>query len=257
MNTPDSSAFKNWPEEVASIYGSLPMPSLHEFVLANEKFAAEMRRHGKDLHKMSHSIIELKEVVQTLEQHFNAEAIDFSQSSTSEESDDTDPLSSQTQHSENEEGGNSAYYPAWEVNMMRQATKIEERQWEEVFIAMLEITLQTMNDQKELQNNVLEILEPVKNAKSARTATTHLFSLHQNKVQSIKDQMMANLKDIDIEPIIPEIDDLYDEDFHRVIESIGSEKGIKHKKNTVARIIRIGYKRHGELVRQADVCVYE
>jgi hypothetical protein len=260
MTASQSPSFKNWPEEIASVYGQLPMPSLHEFVLANEKFASEMRRHGKDLHKMAHAIVELKEMIQTLEQHLQVEIVDLSDSTMTDSHEDELPLSPASQNNpegDSDSPGSSAYYPAWEVDMMRQASKIEQRQWEEIYVAMLEVILQTMDDQKELQNQVTGLLSPLKSAKTAATATSHLFFLHEKKVMTIKDQMLAHLKDIDIEPIIPEIGDLYDEDFHRVIESVTPAKGVKLKRNTVARIVRIGYKRHGELVRQADVCVYE
>lgn len=261
MTTFQPPSFKNWPEEIATVYGQLPMPSLYEFVLANEKFASEMRRHGRELHKIAHAIVELKEMIQNLEQNLQFGVVDLSDSTMTDDSQEEElPLSasrSSDPESDNEGSEPNAYYPAWEVDMMRQATKLEQRQWEEIYVATIEVILQTMSDQKELQNKVLELLEPVKSAKTATTATSHLFSLHEQKTNSIRDQMMAHLKDIDIELIIPSIGELYNEDFHRVIESVTSPKGSRLKRNTVARIVRIGYKRHGELVRQADVCVYE
>ena len=262
MTSTPSPAFKNWPEEIASVYGKLPVPSLYEFVLANEKFAAEMRRHGKDLHKMANAIFQLKELLQGLEQQLQMGFVEVSEANMDDTQDDPElPLSPATPSDPEEEDADNpvtrAYYPAWEVDMMRQASKFEQRQWEETYVTMLEIILQTMQEQKILKEQTLSLLSPIKTAKTAAVASTHLFSLHEEKVTSIKDQMLAHLKDIDIETIIPEIGDLYDEDFHRVIESVSGLKGAKHKKNTVARVVRIGYKRHGELVRQADVCVYE
>lgn len=261
MTSTPSPAFKNWPEEVASLYGKLPVPSLYEFVLANEKFASEMRRHGKDLHKMAQAIFELKEIIQGLEQQLQMGIVEVSDTSMDETQDPELPLSPASPSEAEEDDGDNpvtrAYYPAWEVDMMRQASKIEQRQWEETYVTMLEVILQTLSEQKELKDQSLSIVDSVKTASTASHALFHLFNTHEQKVQMIKDQMLAHLKDLDIEPIIPEMGDLYDEDYHRVIESVASSKGVRHKKNTVARIVRIGYKRHGELVRQADVCVYE
>lgn len=254
---PDSNAFKQWPEEVLKIYGQLPLPSLYEFVIAQEKVAGELRRQSKDMHKLVAAIIALRDQVKGLDEHLQMEVVDLEGMSSDSQEGEL-PLPKITGESDEPAEPGDGFYPAWEVDMMRQAGKLEQRQWEEIYIAMLEIILQTFDENDMTTNKAMDVLHESKLSRGVESALQQLFNQHNNKVQSIRDQMLAHLKDIDLEPITPMPGELYNEDIHRVIETLPltDTKGGKHRRNTIARVIRIGYRRHSELVRQADVCIY-
>lgn len=252
--------FKKWPDDVLKLYGQLQLPSLYEFILSNERVAAEVRRQNTDIHKLFSALVDLKEQVKVIDDRFQMDLVDLSAQDRDESSETPLSLPPSLNEQEDEQSENtssSGYYPAWEVDMMRQANKLEQRQWEEIYVAMLEVINQVFIENESTFKQMLSMLSQSKTAKATVIAIDSLASQHNNKMLSIKDQMLAHLKDIDMEPIIPQQGELYDEDIHRVIETVTSTtKGSKSKRNTIARVIRIGYKRHGELVRQADVCVY-
>lgn len=261
MSTSSSSSnddFKKWPADVLKLYGELPLPSLYDFILANEKLSVEVRRQGKDLHKMIGAIVSLREEIKTFDRHLQmpvigAEEEDKPELSLQEDFSSTEKVLGNEKSSALAQEG---FYPAWEVDMMRQASKIEERQWEEIYIAMLEVMHQTLDENETTYNNLGEILKKSELNPATDAAVEQVLERHRSKLQSIRDQMRAHLKDIDLEPIVPIVGELYNEDVHRVVESIPAIKHGKQKKHTIARIIRIGYRRRSELVRHADVCVY-
>ena len=243
--------FESWPQELLHHYGQLKLPSLYDFVLANEKLSAEIRRQSKELHKLQQRFTEMRQQFNALDNRI--QVIDI------ENEEPEDDLSSNDLSNADEEDpdDDNDYYPAWEVDMMRQGHEIEQRQWEDIYVSTLEIVFHFVSQSHKLTKNILNFLpsDPIQGL-NLHQGIDLISKDHLSSLENIKEQLMAHLLDLKIELIAPEIGDSYNQNLHRIVDKKPSWETSGSKPNTIASLIRMGYYRQGVIVRQADVSIY-
>jgi hypothetical protein len=215
---------------------------LHDFLASGEKLATENRRHTKDLRRIQQSLQELREQVQAIDDHLSVEVVDLPQASASGEEED---------EGEEEEG----YYPAWEVDMMRQSHELEQRQWEDVFVSALEAVIALIERNQTTHATLLQMVPAESGGISLRQAAASIAQEHQESAQRLREQLLAHLSDLRLELINPRPGEPFEEEVHRCVETLPAVP--PYKPHQIAKVVSIGYQRQAEVARKADVCVYE
>lgn len=251
------STFKNWPADLVKAYSTLPLPSLYDYLLANEKMANELRLNSKELKRVYDALQDLRGEVQNMEENLQIDVMDLTESGV--------PTEDEHEEAEEEEESGASdtgleeeedTYPAWEVDMMRQAHTLERHQWEDVFVATTEIIIHLLDQTRRTNDQVLEVIPKEQNeGRQLYKPIKSILCNHVDNIENVREQMMAHIKDLRIELIFPKQGENFSPDLHRKVE--GKDVISPFSANQIAKVIRIGYKRKGKLVRQADVSIYE
>ena len=149
-------------------------------------------------------------------------------------------------------------YPAWEVDMMKQANQLEQRQWEEAYLAMYETLNQLIQDQKRLYQEIISFFSINTRTRVKEKQVLKIFILDKvKKTESYQRQLQSHLHDQGIEVICPESGDGYDEKLHRVImphsSVVNKMKTQNVHKARISELIHCGYLRSSTIIRRADV----
>lgn len=254
-----SNFFDKWPKKLLEEYGKLQLPSLWDYLNVQEQQAHAVREIEKKLGPINQSLKQIDEKMKIFEEGVELEIPIY------------DPLPPGTlpgsisenlpshQSYDSEITGEKSY-PAWEVDMMKQATQLEQRQWEEAYIAMYETVSQLLIDQQTLYTEILSLFSITQRTRKKEKLPIKHFVLDRiNKTESYRRQLQSHLFDHGIEVISPEKGELYNEKLHRVIMPHNSDvnklQGKKSKKAHVKELIHCGYLRSSTIIRRADVTV--
>lgn len=236
-----------WPKEILMRYGELQLPSLWDYLQVQEQQRLELSEIKKLLKPMKKKVDHIEEKVALFDQEI--EYITTTIPTEGEEGLDEEERAQNPQ----------TQYPAWEVEMMKQAAQLEQRQWEEAYLAMYETIRHLLLDQQELHKEVLHYFSI--SSRSPQSEKKSLFLFLKEKSRHIKNylhQLQSHLYELGIEVIAPLPGDPFDEERHRVVETQSKERGARARKRSklaITHLIHCGYIRSSTLIRRADVVV--
>lgn len=217
---------EGWTESLLERYGKLPLPSLYDYLLSQEKLAAEIRKQNKEQRINSEALNKIKSSIDEILIQFEGMP-DFQ-----------DALEAIHRES-NEEGENP---------LMKQMQQILMGMMDALF-HLLQVT---MHSNQTLLNIIPEFTGFWKKSKPDwRTQVEQILESYYSGIEFIRDKALSALADSGISVIIPEIGVPFDPMIQRAVEQVSGGEA-RH----IAKIIRYGYRRRDEIIRYADVTVY-
>lgn len=242
----------NWPTEVLNAYGRLELPSLWDYLSIQEHQALELSEIKDLLVANKQQIKDIQDKLSIFDQQFELELLPSEHDEELEE----DEMEELAENEEAHQNQTRSFYPAWEVEMMKQATQIDQRQWEEAYLAIFETVHKLLEDQQAMLIELKAYFDL--SARSRKKEKRSFFFFLEERIQrtnAFRHQLMTHLADQGIEVISPKPGDLFDEDLHRVVEQV-KHRNKKTTHPTIAELVHCGYYRSGSLIRQADVIIY-
>lgn len=234
----------NWPDWLLERYGALQLPSLYDFILANEKCAVELRKQNRELkchnERMETVISRLDDIAGTLEIMQEREE-DDNENEEAVQSDqyEIDP------DEENEMPGRNNAPAAAEVLLAQQ-----------VLIQSMDSLFHLLNGLKSGNEKILKKMPHKKSFWSSqkpawRLDVEDILEGQSDGIKTVKQKLMAAMADVGVNLINPAVGELFDPMECRAVEtSKGNPKG------TIAQIIRYGYKINDKITRFADVVIF-
>ncbi len=200
--------FAGWPDDLIQSYKELPLPTLYDFAVSEEKLGAEIRRQNKEIKALTDKIVKMGSSLEN--------EVARQKSLPSEEK-------KRYQHS------------------LMQAFDA---------LAQLEDQVHKSMEETSKKSDCNKRLTKKKHEKSKKTDSI-LESLLQG-VSIIQEKFLSSLADVDLEPFSPKQGDaFYPEEHRAVLQTEGGVRGQIHK------TIRLGYKTAKEILRCADVVIYQ
>lgn len=240
MSTPPSFSQdpqSQWPKEVREAYEALKIPTVYEAILANEKLSLEIRRQNRELKGLEENVQKIQEQLTAMTHLLSEEW---------EEIDEEEEEGSSFQ--ENSEGGYDGFVLLEEGLAELEAELIEK---EKVIQTLIE-TYDTIKDLARMTKQMtrqLETLFPFK--KNSGEMVEEIMKTLSEVIEQSRYRLLGRLQEIEIEIIDPQPGELFNENFHHVIEH---ESG--GKAGTVAQVVRAGYQQKGEPLRLAEIILY-
>lgn len=237
---------KNWPPELLDTYSKLQLPSLWELITAQQTQTLQINEVKESLATLRKLVTEVLGKLSFLDQEVQIEfdPHPIETSSGEEEPSETLPATSSSPQ----------YYPAWEVEMMKQANQLEQRQWEEAYLTIYETLHNLLIEQSAALEQIKKQLK--KNNKSDQyTLICSILEDRVRRAQDFRNQLHSLLLDQGIEVIAPQEGELFDDELHRVIEEVHAPSKRPLKNPRIHRLIQCGYYRSGALIRLADVII--
>lgn len=216
---------EEWSEELLESYGKLSLPSLYDYLLSQEKLAAEIRRQNKELRANSSVLNSLQdnmgEVLEQLQEVINAQ-----------ENLKTAP---------------------------RRENEIDSsvKQMQQVLIGMMDALFNLFEASNHFNQTLLHTIPELtgfwkKSKPQWRTQTEQILASYYLGIELIRDKALSALVDSGISVIIPLIGTPFNPNVQRAVEQVGGGKS-----RCIAKLIRYGYQRRDEIIRYADVVVYQ
>lgn len=238
---------ETWPESLLESYGKLPLPSLYDYLLNQEKLAAEIRKQNKELRVNSDSLTNMQSSVDEILSILKEIEIDIDKSLKDEfedDEEDDDDFEACFEDDDPEAGRVKAEADA-SVNQMQQ-----------ILIGMMDSLFNlyeaTVDMKQSLLNTIPEHSGIFKKSKPVwRTRSEEILEGYYLGMDCIRNKTLSSLADIGISVIIPQTGAFFDPAIHRAVKQVGGGAS-RH----VAKVIRYGYRRKDEIVRYADVAVY-
>lgn len=244
---PKNDPSADWPEEVKQAYAHLQVPSLYDSVIANEKLSLEMRRQDRELKTIVEGVQQLSMQMGTLLKIIEDE-----------------------KHYDDEDGEGFAVettYDGVRENNQRELTDLEIELLEENHIFFKEqsqlLLMDTHDEMRELwrttRQAVQQVLTLIPKTEGIIPHEPAWHSISEQLLQNIVDsveksryQLLARLEQFDIKMIEPQIGETVNPSLHYIIDRVsGGEVG------TIARVVRVGYTQDQDLLRLAEVTVYQ
>jgi molecular chaperone GrpE (heat shock protein) len=211
-----------WPEEIKKAYDKMPIPSLYDFLLTNEKLSLEVRKQNRDVKQLLEGFQLLSTQLSTM--------MDFLTEELEEDEEEYDERA--------EELGNL------EVELLSAQRLNEQKQVQNILIDTVDSLLELSQYSKHIFAHLYRQIQEPTNFKEVS------YSLI-DKQEGIRYKLMARLEDLNIQVIDPQPGEPFISQKHRALEQVtGGEPG------TVARLIRLGYLVNNQILRYADVAVY-
>jgi molecular chaperone GrpE (heat shock protein) len=216
-----------WPSWLIEQYGKLPLPSLYDFILSQEKLGVEIRKQNKELHNHSTHLRDLKDQLQSMNQLISLLAASDEQNEEckrkpNEEEDPGSPLSAET--SILMEAMDSIFH-------LSQATESISQQ----ILDMIPDSLSFWTRRKP----------------SWRLKLEEIIQGYSKGLDLTRQKLTHQLTDLHIHIIAPLVGDSFNPEIHRAQECISG--GSSH---CIAKIIRYGYRYKHSMLRPADVVIY-
>ena len=218
-----------WTEELLESYGKLPLPSLYDYLLNQEKLAAEIRKQNKELRVNS-------ETINNMQNSMNEVLTQLKESADFQENLEIVPR-------ENQED--------------RNLTDPSVKQMQQVLIGMMDALFHLLEATTHSNQTLLRILPELtgfwKQSKpSWRTQAEEILEGYYSGIELIRDKALSSLVDSEISVIVPQVGEPFNPKIQRAVEQVsGGESRL------IAKIIRYGYQRRDEIIRYADVAVYQ
>ncbi|MFT4554258.1 MAG: molecular chaperone GrpE (heat shock protein) [Chlamydiales bacterium] len=213
-----------FPEEIQSAYEEIKVPDAYEMLLAYEKLSVEIKRQNKELRRVGEALGEI---------HDHCFQENESDSSFAEEAVDMQALLEER---------------------LRREYDDELKKKERVLLGMMDSIRNLLLNVEASKEKILSCLprgrqiffDPLPLQKEL-LATTQSFS---SGVRIIYDKALTGLADYGIDMIEPLEGETFSVMEHRAIERVeGKNDG------NIARVVSVGYRKAGDLIRSADVVV--
>lgn len=259
---------ENWPTELLQKYGELQLPSLYDFILSQEKLAMEIRKQNKEIRSFSKSMDELKtdswnvrstvadvcDKVTEIKNFCDAIQESIEDNDLENELDEDSDLFSEDDNDE-EDGDDTDDIDGWLEEDLIEQQQLEEDSVQ-VLIHSMDTMLMLLNAAEDFSGNLMAIV-PSSNGllfwqRSAwRTHFEEVVHGYHSGMKAARDKLLSLLADKKIELINPLIGSFFDPQSHRAVEKVPGGRF-----QCIAKVIRYGYRRHGEVLRFADVSVF-
>lgn len=258
---------ENWPEELLQKYAELKLPSLFDFLVHQEKLAAEIRRQNKELINTQKNLAEIQnkieinfnEKCEDIKNHFN-ETVNiftdimldaYSEASTDEDENDEDDKDYEDDVEDNEESIKS--------NVFLQLTELTASQHaaQQALMQSLDLLLTLFTATQEHIKNI-QTLVPEKQGFLFRAKPEWRLKMetslesYSEGIKMAQSKLLAYCADASLEVIAPAKGQPFDPNLQRAVERIPG--GIKGQ---IAGVVRYGYRQKKDLLRYADVSVYQ
>lgn len=234
---------ETWPESLLESYGKLPLPSLYDYLLNQEKLAAEIRKQNKELRVNSDALTQMQTSV---EEKFNVlenilNRINEDLESDVEGDSEIDEDFEEDFKDDNSEGSD---------------TYVSIRQMQQILIEMMDSLFNLREATADMNRTLLSVIPEhsgfFKKSKPAwRNRSEEILDGYYSGLECIRDKALSSLADSGISIIIPELGKSFDPTLHRAVERVG-----RGASRCIAKVIRYGYRRRDEIIRYADVAVY-
>lgn len=218
-----------WPNWLLEKYGELPLPSLYDFILSQEKISAEIRKQNKELRAQQEALKNLDESVKQMDDRLDKMA--------------------------SESGGNE-YFAENGYSMGKDAKGISDADDSvKVLIQAMDIQFNLFQASQELVRNMLSTLPKGKRFKEKSQRSwrlqmkKNLFGFASG-IEMSHHKLLGSLADVGVKVINPEAGSLFLPKYHRAIEQVNH--GVS---GCIVKVIRYGYTKNGEILRYADVSV--
>ena len=201
-------------------FDALDIPSLYDFLVNQEKLAAEIRRQNRELRSLSHATIETKELLG----HINQRLDEMEMLSTEEAEEPLTPAPL-------DESGR-------------------------VLMNALDALWHLLQSSRETAKTILSITPKKwgfwnRSQPSWRLHLKEVLAGHAEGIKVLEEKITSSLSDLGIVRILPKIGSPFDPSRHKVIETVSERKAEK-----VAKVIQCGYVKNGEILRYAEVTIY-
>jgi molecular chaperone GrpE (heat shock protein) len=226
-----------WPEEVKKAYEHLEVPSLYDFIVANEKLSLELRKQGKDIKTATEELntisSKIGSILKILDEDLEIYEVD------DEEFDEEDT----------------------EAELTDLEMELLDKEQEETKLSVRSILMETTDALVELSKTTKQLTQQLKNllSKPDKTSNSDWRALSDNVIQSVVDnvddvryKIRVKLEEWGIQMIEPQPGESFNSQKHRALEHVsGGQSG------TIARVIRVGYTQGNTVLRSAEVIVYD
>lgn len=218
--------------ELSKKYEELPIPTFYDYLLMQEKLAYEIRRQNKELQNVASSLNQMQAGSKALAES-NQQVLDEIEDKF---------LRSEIDSDRSEEESFS---------------QVSNEEAQEVLIRSLDALFCLVAAAQESTQAVLNLLpnstgfwKP--SPPAWKIQSEQILNGYVQGVGVIHDKLMMALEEIGLDVIIPKIEDPFSPHYHKAVEQIpGGTKG------RIAKIIRYGYMRNGNVLRHAEVAVYK
>lgn len=212
--------YSQWPEEIIEAYENIAIPSFYDFVLANERLSAEIKKQNKDLKAIYGILSKLFEDFSLLQEE-------------------------KTSGNDQKELKQALEQHYLTTKKQDQEILIQTADSMRLFVEAIDTTLE----------EIFELLKPQKKIFGIKKVDSKQI---KKKVLQIKEgallsnkKLLSSLSDLGLELITPKSGERFSPAEHRCVETItGGTKG------TICETIRIGYKNQERILRFADVVTY-
>lgn len=217
------------PEELQKKYDSLNLPTQYDYLLAQEKLAAEIRKQNKDLRGQG-------EALKRVENQLNA----FSEINY-EMSDKLEQLCARFEDGNEDDAAVERDCSSAAQNILIQAID-----------SMLNLATATHTTVEKVLNLLPATGSFWRRSPPAwRLQAEEILHGYTEGVDTIHDKLLHLFDEMDIEPIIPEIKTPFSPNLHRAVEQITGGPS-----RCIAKVIRYGLMKEGKVLRFADVSVF-
>lgn len=211
-------------------YNDLTLPSQYDYLLTQEKLAAEIRKQNKELKAQSEILKKNQEQLSRLSSDCNAMQNQFSQ-----------------------------FYHEFESSTEEASEPIENRSFvDDVLIQMID-SIQHLAAATHETTDKLSALLPTssgfwrRSPPPWRSNAEQLIESYMGGVDTIHAKLLNLLNDLGIELVIPEVNSPFSPHLHRAVEQIEGEGPSR----SIAKVVRYGIKKNGVYLRFADVSVFK
>jgi hypothetical protein len=230
----------NWPNWLLEKYAELPLPSLYDFILSQEKLAAEIRKQNRELRVQSEMIKDLPSQVENSLQKLQASTEKFDELNEEDEA----TLDEEDEKTLDEED-------------QSQKIPIEVYEIQSLLMFGMDAIFNLLNGMEKSQEQILTVVPEkigflIRKKPEWRCYLEEALKGYAQGIDTVRQKMLGHLADAQIEIISPSSGDVFDPSSHRALEAI---KG--GKRGCIAYSIRYGYKVHNQILRFADVSVYQ
>jgi hypothetical protein len=241
-----SEEMANWPEWLLESYGTLPLPSLHDFILSQEKLSVEIKKQnreikssGDQLHALSKQVTEALAKLPTEVPDDGWEGCEELLRELLGEDGDDD--------ADDEDSAES------EASVLSAEAAIAQQ----LLMQAMDSLFHLFNGIDSGNQKILKTLPKIAGVWSPkkpewRTYIEEVLEGYLDGIVGMRQKLAAQMADLGIELLSPTIGSHFDPMVCRAVERTpGDNKG------AIAQLIRYGYKINGKIVRFADVAIYQ
>ena len=236
---------ENWSEDIKQAYEHLKIPSLYDAVLANEKLSLEIRRQDRDLKAILEGIGSLSNqfnlLVKIIDEEWEEYEQDENFSSIQPDGFINVPQNELTD---------------LEIQLLNES-QINHEKHSQMILMETHDNLRDLTLTIKQKTNQLISLFPKKEGLIPHVPVWYPIAeeLIQNIVEGIdrcRYQFLARLEEMQIETLEPQLGEVYDNSLHHMLVRVSG--GIP---GTIAQVVRVGYRQNQNILRLAEVTVYQ
>lgn len=245
QDSANDNPMSQWPEEIKKAYEQMPVPSLYDFILANEKLSLEIRRQDKDVKSVVEGLKLVSSQLNTILRIFNE---DVEVVEIEDEDEDDEDFDEESQFKANELADLAlGLLEEQEGNMSKNVLHF--------LTETTDVLIELSKTTKQLTGQLINLL-PKEKFTSPTIPAWHKLSeemcqLILNHVDDARYKMMMRLESWGVQTIEPQVGELFNSSKHRALEYVTGGPS-----ETIARVVRLGYRQGDVVLRSADVVVY-